>query len=348
MGEDVSNIIYNIIIALGGRYYKAKCCPNASDVVEYFFEKCIGRRRQKMEKINVDTTLKELEPHGTAEFPAAVYEDNCEIFRAVYTHWHKEMEIIYITKGKGIVRLDKERYLIRKGDLIVIPKEVIHYLQSDKKDVLYFKSLVFDLNMLASHSGDLCQTEITEPLIKKQVEMATILTDKDSGYELILDTYEKIIDGCRKREDFFYIEVKALFYRMFYELFSGKYIRRARQEERKSTAAMKTILSYIEEHYNEKLTVNELAEMIHYSDYYFMKVFKIYTGKTLMSYINEMRVEKSKYFLVNTQENISDIALETGFGQASYYIRKFQELQEMTPLQFRKRAVSFAEKEKQD
>lgn len=291
-----------------------------------------------MEKMNVDTTLKELEKHGTLELPAAVYEDNCEIFRAVYMHWHKEMEIIYITKGKGIVRLDKERYVIRKGDIIFIPKETIHYIQSDKKEVLYFRSLVFDLTMLTSYPGDLCQTEIVEPLVKKQVEMTNILNAEEDGYEEVLETYERIIGACRKRGPFFYIEVKSLFYKLFYELFMGKYIRRAHREERKSAAAMKTILSYIEEHYYEKLTVNELAEMIHYSDYYFMKVFKSYTGKTLMSYINEMRVEKSKYLLINTQKSISDIALEAGFGQTSYYIRKFQEFQEETPLKFRKQA----------
>lgn len=49
---------------------------------------------------NVDETMKELETHGSFELPVETYTDNCVIFRSLYNHWHKEMEIICIDPGK--------------------------------------------------------------------------------------------------------------------------------------------------------------------------------------------------------------------------------------------------------
>ena len=57
---------------------------------------------------NVDETMKELETHGSFELPVETYTDNCEIFRSLYNHWHKEMEIIYIDKGNGLARLNRK------------------------------------------------------------------------------------------------------------------------------------------------------------------------------------------------------------------------------------------------
>ena len=67
-----------------------------------------------------------------------------------------------------------------------------------------------------------------------------------------------------------------------------------------------------------------------------MKIFKQYTGKTFISYINEIRIEKSKYLILNTDLSITEIATKVGFNNTRYYIKKFQHLQGITPHKFRK------------
>ena len=49
----------------------------------------------------VDDNLKELSPHGSFELPVETYTGNCEIFHALYDHWHSEMEIMYPTEKRG-------------------------------------------------------------------------------------------------------------------------------------------------------------------------------------------------------------------------------------------------------
>lgn len=72
----------------------------------------------------------------------------------------------------------------------------------------------------------------------------------------------------------------------------GNYITPADKEENKSLASIKKILDYINLNYSQSLTAAELTALSNYSEYYFMKLFKQYTGKTLIAYINDLRIEK--------------------------------------------------------
>ena len=286
--------------------------------------------------MHIDKNLKELEKHGTNELPLAFYDDNCQIFKAIYTHWHEEMEIIYITRGKGFVRLNDELVQIETGDIILIGKETIHYIQSDKDDILYFKSLVFNLNIIYSYLGDACQVELVDPLMNNKFEIKSVLKKENKHYSQFLRIYLNIIEVYCRKEKYFYIKIKGLFFELFYEMFKADVIRNVDISKTRKTSKMKVILDYIDNHYYENMTINNLAQMMHYNEYYFMKIFKQYTGKTFISYINEIRIEKSKYLILNTDLSITEIATKVGFNNTSYYIKKFQHLQGITPHKFRK------------
>ena len=115
---------------------------------------------------NVDETMKELETHGSFELPVETYTDNCEIFRSLYNHWHKEMEIICIDKGNGLARLNRETLRLKEGDLLIVNSGVLHGIKSDSRHILYYRSVVFDLSFLAGPAGDLCQEKVISLLME--------------------------------------------------------------------------------------------------------------------------------------------------------------------------------------
>ena len=78
-----------------------------------------------------------------------------------------------------------------------------------------------------------------------------------------------------------------LFFDFFYEMLTRHYIIPVSTEQNKSLAAVKEVLDHISLHYQENLTVSELSGLSNYSEYYFMKLFRQYTGKTLVEYIND-------------------------------------------------------------
>ena len=95
----------------------------------------------------MDDNLKELSPHGSFELPVETYTGNCEIFHALYDHWHSEMEIMYIEKGSGFARLNRESIRLKKGDILIVNCGVLHSMRTDLNNPLYYKKCgVLDLD----------------------------------------------------------------------------------------------------------------------------------------------------------------------------------------------------------
>lgn len=284
----------------------------------------------------VDDTLKELGTHGSFGLPVETYTDNCEIFHSLYNHWHDEMEIICIEAGSGLMRLNKETLRVKKGDILIVNRGVLHGIKTDLKHILYFKSIVFDLSFLTGPAGDLCQERVISLLMENQAEFTHRLSPNDKNYENIFRFFYEIHDCHRLKEPYYFVKLKSLFFGFFYEMLTGNYIIPADTEQNRNLSAIKNVLDYINIHYSESLSAKELTEMSNYSEYYFMKLFKQYTDKTLIAYINDLRMEKAKPLLLHSDASITEIALEVGFNNTSYFIKKFQQANGISPHKFRR------------
>lgn len=92
---------------------------------------------------------------------------------------------------------------------------------------------------------------------------------------------------------------------------------------------------YVEEHFDEPITLTEAAKVVNTSVRYFCKVFKNYTGITFVDYLTRLRVEKSKDLLLNPNRRISEAAFEVGFESLTQFNRSFKKHTGMTPTEFR-------------
>lgn len=101
---------------------------------------------------------------------------------------------------------------------------------------------------------------------------------------------------------------------------------------------VRDVISYINNHLGDKLTLDTLAELAYMHPNYLSSLFKREMGMTLSRYILVRRIEEAKFFLRYTGNPISDIAHFYQFSSQSYFIRRFNELVGMTPMQYRKSA----------
>ena len=97
---------------------------------------------------------------------------------------------------------------------------------------------------------------------------------------------------------------------------------------------------YLNEHYNENITVGQLAKIAHYSTAQFRKLFHNTTHLSPSDYIIKVRINAAKTLLKTTDRRISDIATETGFFDHSHFIRTFRTHVGITPLEYRKNAMA--------
>ena len=102
------------------------------------------------------------------------------------------------------------------------------------------------------------------------------------------------------------------------------------------------LLSYINKHLAERITLDDLVSLAHFNKSYLVERFKNMWGISPIKYVNLMRLERAKQLLQTTDLSITAIARETGFQSIHYFSRYFKSNEQMTPQQYRAR---YADKE---
>ncbi|MCC5910829.1 MAG: helix-turn-helix transcriptional regulator [Clostridiaceae bacterium] len=98
---------------------------------------------------------------------------------------------------------------------------------------------------------------------------------------------------------------------------------------------VKKTIDYIDTRYFEPLTVDCVSQKLGISKPYFCSIFKKDTNKTFTQVLNEVRIEKSKELLKNTDQHILDIAIAVGYNNQNYYNMLFKKLNNISPNQYR-------------
>ena len=93
----------------------------------------------------------------------------------------------------------------------------------------------------------------------------------------------------------------------------------------------------MEAHYAEQIKVSTLAQLENYNTTYYIDWFRAKTGVTPGKYLNQLRIDKAKMLLVNTQYRILDVALQVGYGNSSSFSRVFKSSEGITPQQYRQK-----------
>lgn len=98
-----------------------------------------------------------------------------------------------------------------------------------------------------------------------------------------------------------------------------------------------TAMNYINAHFKENISLDEIADIASISKYHFLRVFKQLNGVTLTEYIHYQRIVEAKRLLAMTEKPVWEIAEELGYNSVQYFFRVFKSRTGYTPLQYRKK-----------
>ncbi len=240
----------------------------------------------------------------------------------LFPHWHEHIELLYFLSGSCRVTCDGNTFCAKGGDLVIVNGTEVHSFNSDK-DVTYYCLLIYP--------------EFFSDINFGNVMLENLICNDAYINEILEKIYAEHLENSEGSD----MIIKGLAYSLMAHLIRGYTAARVPMKAPDfRTAALNrldTVLEYISCNYSDRITTAALAEMCYLNESYFCRFFKATTGKSVISYINEYRVEKAALLLKNTNDKISKIATDTGFDDVNYFSRVFKKFKKQTPKEYRKK-----------
>lgn len=278
----------------------------------------------------------EVKEHAGREFPFNIYPCSIPIdFPQVGVHWHEELEIIAVKKGNGFVTVDSELYAVHEGEAVVVFPGQLHGISPNKTEKMEYENIIFLPDMLKSGSQDLCTFQFLSPLTEEAAWGPLHIKKDLDEYEMFLSCISRLDELGRERPRGYQLAVKGILFQFLYLVTAGNYWKPS-LKPKKPREKMKQLLGYIEDHYGEKITVGDAADMCFYSSSHFMKYFKQYTGMPFTEYLNSYRMIQAGHLLRSTEDPVTTVAQTCGFDNISYFNRLFRQNYHQAPGEYRK------------
>ncbi|OGF51194.1 MAG: hypothetical protein A2231_02200 [Candidatus Firestonebacteria bacterium RIFOXYA2_FULL_40_8] len=251
-------------------------------------------------------------------------------------HTHEHYEFFYVISGTSKHVLENKEEIVKAGDIVLMTPEVVHAFENSSPDFticncIFLPSLIeVHKDLLMNMQGFL---ELFYVETKKEGFKTVSLTGRaDVKVRAIL---EDMLFEYSKKPEGYRPAIKA----MLADLLVTVTRSYSRGKQGQSGKKIGGALAYIDENYLKSLKLEEIAEKkAGVTKEYFCDIFKRITGKTFTEYVNSLRVEHAARLLKSTGLKASEIALESGFNDISYFNRVFKEQKALSPQAFRKKA----------
>lgn len=245
------------------------------------------------------------------------------------------MEFVLIKKGTAELLSGSGRHVLGEGEGIFINSQVIHRFESAQSVII--PNIVFSPSLLATEDSLVYQKYI-QPVLDSAAE-CLIFSPNDSVQKEILDTLAAVFavqesgSGCEIKT----VELLLKLWRMLYENMEVKEPSFAPQASVRTQAKLQIMMQYIHKNYPHQISLDELAETVNLSKSSVLNIFQKNIHTSPIDYLIHYRLKRAAKLLVTTRISVSEIARETGFENIGYFCRKFKEVFQMTPGEYRKR-----------
>ncbi len=224
---------------------------------------------------------------------------------------HNEAVFGHVREGVLGISIDDQSIVLEKDDLYFIsPNRKYRFFDNENASV---EVISLNFSNAAAMSQDYIPQSIIRALINGNCSSFAKISPSESSYAFILGAFADVKNAESEKPEYFQLLVYSKMYGMFYELFSNKYIKILDVEMRsKKYRALLRVTHYIDEHYNEGVSLEEVAEATGISRYYVSHLFKELMDNTFVGYVNELRLNHAAMLLVTTDSPIIEIASKSG------------------------------------
>lgn len=252
-------------------------------------------------------------------------------------HWHEDIEWIHIIKGQMRYYINGKHILLEEGDSLMINTRQMHYGYSYEKRDCRFFCILFHPSLFCSNPA-LLQKYVTPILKTSTPEYLHFCHNQDTAQE-VSKLLTQIVHLKENPAEGYELEAIALIQILWSRLWKKEKLRSDsnNQETPDDLKTQKDMVSYLYQHYSEKITLDEIAASGNVSRSKCCRIFQHYLQQSPIDFLNTYRLKVSASLLDTTDKTITEIAFACGFNHLSYFSKLFCAHYQCTPREYRKR-----------
>ena len=291
-------------------------------------------------QIKTNKFQKEMKEHGNDQFPFLISYERLSRYESssFLCHWHPEIELTLILEGEMLYKVNEQIYHLHQGDALFGNMSSLHTgMKFEDQDCAYV-SITFDPKLIYGYENSIVYRKYVEPIVQNFSLSAIPFNHSEAWHQDMIEVLHNIIQTGQEKSSTYEMDI-LLYLQQFWKLlyYHNNTILTLSSCDKRNYDRIRTILSYIEENYTTKLTLEEIAANIHLCKSECCRLFKRYMKVSLFEFILQYRVERSLDYLTNSEYSILEIASKVGFNDSNYYSKVFTKIKGCSPMKYRKR-----------
>ena len=245
------------------------------------------------------------------------------------SHKHSAVEIILPQQGVAVYQLDNEAIHVQPGEILILPPGCSHAL-TEPEDISRYL-LLFEPNALTiMRDFPDFQNVMREPVH---------LNGHSEWQQAVGKLLMQAVDCYNRKEPLWNTECYSYLIKA-YALLGRYYIAsdlpaQEANSRKIESAILNSAITFINEHYMDDISLEDVAVFAGFSKYYFCRMFKQFSGLAFSEFLIRKRLNVASEMLIHTELSVKEIAMTSGFGSIATFNRVFRENKHCTPLQFR-------------
>ncbi|WP_374173936.1 AraC family transcriptional regulator [Flavobacterium tructae] len=262
-----------------------------------------------------------------------IYQEDREIVFYDKLHQHEEIQISFIEKGQGAIFAGDTISHYREGDILMIGSNLPHVFRSEVYDneSSIMRTLFFTTSSFGRDFFSLTTFKNIQPFLENSKN--GFITHNPP--KKIIKSFKKLKKSDNYERFILFLEIiKWLSNSEREQLSNHLYDKKITDNEGKR---MQTVFEHVMTNYQKNINLDEIASIANMTKNAFCRYFKVRTNKSFFQFLIEVRIEHASKLLANNSElSVLEIAELCGFNNISNFNRKFKELKQTSPLQYRK------------
>ncbi|MRN55159.1 AraC family transcriptional regulator [Paenibacillus monticola] len=271
------------------------------------------------------------------------FNDSKEVKAAqniLFLHWHEHFEIIVMQQGSAIFHVDSQPYEANPGDVIFVPSGGLHVGYSLRDENVRYVSIVFHASLFKDWNQDPQHEQFVAPYLDNRYQFPVKPAEQVPACSTYYSLLYTIIEEVHTKSPAFQLVIKNQLHLLF-TLLSRTFLpqqlsTKANERQSFNRERFKPLLEYLDEHFEDKMTIENAAKSVNLNPYHFCKTFKKLTGRTFIDYVNLCRVNEAERLLLETDFTVTEIAGRVGCDNPNYFTKLFKQYKGLTPSSLRK------------